>query len=241
MSSKPPHKLKETKKNISAVLEKLVQKQEQRKNIETIASIDLSKESSEKDYEKLDECNMVALEKIGSNSAGVFQTMLKDTINEHETMDCMRSEVMELHDILSNKEAVLGPDGKVCPTETKKQSSENFLLKSSFVCTICNQKFSTKKTLTYHVKYKHNGSRMVYQCPLCKDQFANAWCVFRHLYNIHKKTSTQIRKMRDGIHANAFRKDQEPLNTKVTDVEKKEDQCNDLENQVFFFTVNYIY
>lgn len=134
---------------------------------------------------------------------------------------------MELHGVFSSDEAVLGPDGKIHSFETTKPHKP----KSSIICNICNQKFSTKKTLTYHVKYKHNNTRMVYPCPTCKDEFANAWCVFRHLYKVHRKTSTQIRKMRDDIHAKAFRKDQqEPIVKKAT---LSENISDDAENQVY--------
>lgn len=72
---------------------------------------------------------------------------------------------------------------------------------------------------------------MVYPCPVCKDQFANAWCVFRHLYKVHRKTTTQIRKMRDHIHASAFRKDQEPTAKKDAPA-LPGSATNDSENQV---------
>lgn len=142
---------------------------------------------------------------------------------------------MELHGVFSSDEAVLGPDGKIHSFETEKVTAKPLIPKSSLICTICNQKFSTKKTLTYHVKYKHNNTRMVYPCPVCKDQFANAWCVFRHLYKIHRKTSTQIRKMRDQIHASAFRKDQIPIEMKDT-INLLENTSSDAENQVCITT-----
>lgn len=141
---------------------------------------------------------------------------------------------MELHGIFSSDEAVIGPDGKILQFETDKINAKECIPKNNLLCTICNQKFSTRKTLTHHLKYKHNETRMVYPCPVCTDQFANAWCVFRHLYKVHRKTSTQIRKMRDQIHASAFRKDQEPLKKKgVVASISNEIQLNDnSENQV---------
>lgn len=139
-------------------------------------------------------------------------------------------QVMELHGVFSSDEAVLGPNGKIHSFETEKLTAKPHIPKGSLICNICNQKFSTKKTLTYHVKYKHNYTRMVYSCPICNDHFANAWCVFRHLYKIHRKTSVQIRKMRDDIHAKAFRRDQQkPIVEKET---QSENTCDDAENQV---------
>lgn len=230
-SPESSQKARGTKKKISTVLQKLLQKQEQREDVEKMASADLSNET-EKDYEKVDESNTVAFEKIDSTTAGVFQTMFKDMIQEHEKMDFMKTEVMELHGIFSKDEAVLGPDGKIHPFEAENAPSRQFTPKNNLICTICNQKFSTRKTLTYHVKYKHNSTRMVYQCPVCTDQFANAWCVFRHLYKVHRKTSAQIRKMRDDIHASAFRKDQEPSTVKKDVAEESGSGSSDTENQV---------
>lgn len=231
-SSEIPTKLKESK-NISTVVEKLLQKQEERKNIEKMASADLSKEPI-KEYDEIDERNTVALEKIDHTNAGVFQTLFKDMIEEHEKMDFMKNEVMELHGVFSNDEAVLGPDGKIHPFEAESRATRQFVPKTNLICTICNQKFSTRKTLTYHIKYKHNSTRMVYPCPVCKDQFANAWCVFRHLYKVHRKTSAQVRRMRDDVHANAFRKDQEPLVVKkdVSSAVEISSGRSDTENQV---------
>lgn len=117
---------------------------------------------------------------------------------------------MEIHHILNSNEAILAPDGKVFTFK----SDINDTAGQKLICTICNLKFSTKKTLTHHIKYKHNDTRLVYVCPECKDDFANAWCVFRHLYKVHRKTSTQIRRMRDHIHLNRIVKKQEPIKKK---------------------------
>lgn len=101
-----------------------------------------------------------------------------------------------------------------------------------FVTLFNMSNLSNSKTLTYHIKYKHNCTRMVYPCPLCKDQFANAWCVFRHLYKVHRKSSAQIRKMRDHIHASAFRKDQEPVVKRESEVVALTNGNTNSENQV---------
>lgn len=165
--------------------------------------------------------------------------MFKDMIQASGGIDFMKSEVMELHGIFSNDEAVLGPDGKVHSFAAESAASKQFTPKNRLICTICNQKFSTRKTLTYHVKYKHNSTRMVYPCPVCKDQFANAWCVFRHLIKVHRKTSPQIKKMRDDVHASAFRKDQEPSKAKKDVAEEPESGSGDTENQVCVFYFYY--
>lgn len=130
-------------------------------------------------------------------------------------------QVMEIHSILNTNEAILGPDGKVF---TFKSDINNTSARK-LICTVCNLKFATKKTLTHHVKYKHNDTRLIYICPNCKDSFANAWCVFRHLYKVHRKTTAQIRRMRDQIHSSAIIKKQEPIKKKTSTVLETENDA----------------
>lgn len=139
---------------------------------------------------------------------------------------------MELHGVFSSDEAVIGSDGKVCNFTTEKQNMRVGIPKNTLICTICNQKFSTKKTLMYHVKYKHNNTRMIYPCPICKEEMANAWGVFRHLVKIHRKTTSQIRKMRDQIHASAFRRDMQSTQPESSVRSSRRGTLNDSENQV---------
>lgn len=114
-------------------------------------------------------------------------------------MNTYSFKVMEIHSIFENNEAIVGPDGKARVPPNK---NAEWHLK----CTVCGLKFSTKKTLAYHVKYKHNGAQFIYPCPICKETMANAWSVFRHLFKIHRKTAQQVRKMRDLVHSSAIRK-----------------------------------
>lgn len=121
----------------------MLKKQEENKAITEIANQDLSKEA-EKTYEEVDDKNNVAIEEIESTDAGVFQTMFKNMAEEHG----MKAEVMELHGMFSRDEAVLGPDGRVLPFETEKTVQANPLLpKCDLICTVCNQKFSTRLVL----------------------------------------------------------------------------------------------
>lgn len=145
---------------------------------------------------------------------------------------------MEIHGILDSDEAVLGPDGKICTFETNKANESPIIPKNDLFCTECNVKFSTKKTLTYHIKYKHNNTRLVYVCPDCKDTFANAWCVYRHLFKIHRRTSAQIKRMREQIHNSCIRKDQEPIKKKDKKVNEKIDKADE-ENQVIIIYLYY--
>ena len=139
---------------------------------------------------------------------------------------------MEIHGIFNTNEAVIGPNGKIIDFKMDKNVDSSNIPKQDLLCNICNVKFASKKTLTYHIKYKHNKTRMLYVCPECKDTFANAWGVFRHLYKIHRKTSTQIRKLREVVHSNVIIKSQnDTLNKKNSNVENRE--SINRENQVF--------
>lgn len=124
---------------------------------------------------------------------------------------------MELHGLLSNDEAVITSTGEVNSFQSDRVNKKPGIPTNNLICTVCNQKFSTRKTLTFHIKYKHNGKQMVYPCPECKDTFANPWCVFRHLCKVHRKSSAQIKRLRDQVHASAFRAGEQPVNIKGKD------------------------
>lgn len=117
--------------------------------------------------------------------------------------------------MLENNGAVLDSGGKIIEAKSTKDSN--------FHCKICNQKFLTDKTLTFHIKYKHNSSKLVYQCPLCSNTFANTWGVFRHLFKSHNKTPAQVKKMRSQIHHNVIRRDEIP---QVDNCESKENNTS---------------
>ncbi|CAG9859186.1 unnamed protein product [Phyllotreta striolata] len=197
---------------LNPVIEKLKEKQEIIQLTQELLTADLSKQAP-KDTEETSTVleNDLLLEKIASNNAAVFQTVLRSMPQgENSKPQLMKKEVMEIHGILDTNEAVLGPDGKVCNFQTNKLRSSNpHIPKNSIVCSECNIKFSTKKTLAYHLKKKHNNTRLVHICPDCKDSFSSAWCVYRHLYKVHRKTVAQVKKLREQIHNGVIRKDED--------------------------------
>lgn len=65
-------------------------------------------------------------------------------------------------------------------------------------------KFATRKTYISHMKYKHANSRLVYPCPECSEILATSWSVYRHLFNVHRKTIAQVKKLRDHVQAKAY-------------------------------------
>ncbi|KAG5871156.1 hypothetical protein JTB14_020190 [Gonioctena quinquepunctata] len=202
-----------TKGGLSPVIEKLKQKQEINQLTREILCRDLSNENANaNEVTSLPVTNNdFLLEEIATNNAAVFQTMLQSMPSEDvRKTEFMKSEVMEIHGILDSDEAVLGSDGKICSFRTNKINSNPTIPKNELICTECNMKFSTKKTLMFHLRNKHNNTRLVYVCPDCKDTFANAWCVYRHLYKVHRRTPAQVKRLRQQVHNSVIRKDQEP-------------------------------
>lgn len=136
---------------------------------------------------------------------------------------------MEIHTILGKDEGVLGSDGKLFAVQPTDKSAST--CKTDLICPECKLKFATRKTLTYHVKYKHNGTRRVFICPDCKGHFANAWSVYRHLYKIHRRTAGYIKRMRDQINNSVVSKEAMPIKKKEKEDSGKTD-VTDEENQV---------
>lgn len=136
---------------------------------------------------------------------------------------------MEIHTIMGKDEAVLGPTGNLFNVQASDKSATS--CKTELICQECKLKFATRKTLTYHIKYKHNKTRRVFICPDCKGHFANAWSVYRHLYKVHRRTAGYIKKMREHINNSVISKEAEPAKKKEKmDCEKIE--STDEENQV---------
>ncbi|XP_059046068.1 uncharacterized protein LOC131841762 [Achroia grisella] len=188
----------------------------------------------------------VVLQKIAGSSVAVFQSI---DYSEEKNFDKMRAQVNELDEILSRDNAILQKDGKfktqiAVPTDPDNviqiSDDEDNDTNSILKCKICDQQFSTQKTLKFHMKYKHLESRLVYPCPDCLEIFSTSWSVYRHLFKVHRKTAAQIRKLRESIQAKAFRMNNPPAfyekrkNMKPTPVQKiSEEERLDQENQAW--------
>ncbi|XP_047526008.1 zinc finger protein 800 [Pieris napi] len=155
----------------------------------------------------------VVLEKIPKSSVAVYQTLQLDS-NE----DAMSTQVTELDNILSKENAVMQSDGNF-KVQNNSEEIENVIQISDdednscmqqLKCRICDQQFSTRKTFKFHVKTKHEASRLVYPCPDCLEIFSTSWSVYRHLFKVHRKTAAQIRRLRDTIQSKAFHMNNPP-------------------------------
>lgn len=221
-------------KSLTPVIEKLKEKQEIKQLMQELLVTDLSNQTStdDKDEEKsIVAANDLLLEEIASNNAAVFQTVLRSLPQSDGCKpEFMKSEVMEIHGILDSDEAVLGNDGKICNFQTNKLKTNPNVPKTYLICTECNMRFSTKKTLSFHLKNKHNDTRLVYVCPDCKETFSNSWCVYRHLYKVHRKTIAQVKRLREQVHNSMIRKDQD-TNKKSDKKESSNLDKTDEENQ----------
>lgn len=78
------------KKTIASVLQKLLEKKNDQKEVEELANQDISEEPEK---EPPEEKNDVVLEPIASNNSGVFQTMFKNLAEEQGKRDYMKTEV----------------------------------------------------------------------------------------------------------------------------------------------------
>ncbi|KAL4716617.1 hypothetical protein ACJJTC_008252 [Scirpophaga incertulas] len=186
----------------------------------------------------------LSLQKIPSSTVAVFQNYG----STDETLDKMKVQVKELDNILAQNKAVLQSNGKFKIQSSSPLESDNIIHISDddeeeyndnvtnintdeLICKICDLKFSTLKTLKFHMKYKHLESRLVYPCPDCLEIFSTSWSVYRHLFKVHRKTAAQIRRLRESVHTKAFRmnnppafyekrKNKQPAIQKITEEER---------------------
>ncbi|XP_063978252.1 zinc finger protein 800 isoform X2 [Diachasmimorpha longicaudata] len=187
----------------------------------------------------------VLLEVLESNKVA-YQTVLEPTHSHIDSTDLMKAQANEVQSILSRNTAVLGPDGQLIevnhlekpdsPLQFHDHPEDSLSSTSSgdtnLVCSVCDAKFATKKTLTFHMKSLHTPHRMVYPCPCCESLFTNPWGVYRHLYKIHRKSNDQVRKLRPQIQEKAYRTEA----TRAQDIEK--DCANSKLNNNHEVTIN---
>lgn len=142
---------------------------------------------------------------------------------------------MELHNIFTKDEAILDSNGKII----QKNNITNEL-----VCKICNQIFSTNKTFSYHMKNKHRDDYLTYPCSECDKHFVTSWGMIRHLINVHKKSTTYVKKIRNQIHNSCIkRSDVEKVkdNQRVTETNNiNEEEVFHKIKQLFCFNLNCI-
>ncbi|XP_030760454.1 uncharacterized protein LOC115885627 isoform X2 [Sitophilus oryzae] len=205
---------KETQPSLEKIVDKLRKRDQLRQEANKIFVADLTNDPDSGKIKNMDDrevigsnLNDIILEKIDTNNSGVFQTVLRRSsdsdISDKDKVESIKTEIMENHKIIENDVPMLNSKGYVCGVTNCKGDQIEIYPNYTLNCEQCTQKFSTHKSLTNHIKSVHNPSRLVYLCPLCKDGFANPWCVYRHLSKVHRTSNKQIRRMRDQIN-NSF-------------------------------------
>ncbi|XP_076298711.1 zinc finger protein 800 isoform X2 [Lasioglossum baleicum] len=201
----PETKLQETCGN-DRILRSQVSKEEQKKDLISIVNM-LQKKQKESLHDNIEH---VCLEAVQSNSLAVYQTV-EPVVSIQNHVDLMKTQVTELRNMINEHTAVLGPDGLVLQSKHDSSNGNNeepaSISEVELTCSICNAKFSTKKTLAVHTRTLHTSHRLCYPCPYCPSTFANTWSVYRHLFKVHRKTNEHVRKLRSQIQEAAFIKD----------------------------------
>lgn len=221
------------KKDLTSIVEKLMHKNSTQTLTESIGHLSstsefydtVSKEVSERKKEAKEQT--IHLEPIENTSYGVFQTVVQTSGSSAELI---KSQVQDLHRIISDTEAVLGPDGRVI--ENGVSQSNNAIQEDrrrklkllegeeyngppvtapesevELFCNLCKEHFSSFKILNHHMKSLHMTYRTFYPCPCCKLPLSNSWSVYRHLLKVHRKTNEQIRKLREKVMKRSFKKE----------------------------------
>lgn len=137
---------------------------------------------------------VLELERVSTTSHAVYQTLK----TQNDT-DSIKTELDEVHNLLTNQQILIGPDGKASPlisiTTSSTANVERELAKKNcnttpsfpgISCEICKMVFQTEKTLKMHVQKKHTSTTYVFQCPTCSMTFLQPAAVIRHLANDHK-------------------------------------------------------
>ncbi|XP_026274501.1 uncharacterized protein LOC113203819 [Frankliniella occidentalis] len=220
------------KKDLTSIVEKLMQKNSMQTLNETASHLsstsefydDVSKELNQRKKEAKQ--HTIHLQPIENTSYGVFQTIVQTT----GSSELIKSQVQDLHRIISDTDAVLGPDGRVIENGTTQSSSiyhEDRRKKMKtfdaeeyngppvtapeseveLFCNLCKEYFSSYKSLNHHMKTLHMTFRTFYPCPCCKLPLSNSWSVYRHLLKVHRKTNEQIRKLREKVIKRSFKRE----------------------------------
>ncbi|KAK3929259.1 Zinc finger protein 800, partial [Frankliniella fusca] len=220
------------KKDLTSIVEKLMQKNSTQTLNDTASNLssnsefydDVSKELTQRRKEARQQT--IHLQPIENTSYGVFQTVVQTP----GSSELIKSQVQDLHRIISDTEAVLGPDGRVVENGTphsnifyhddRRKKVKTFdgeeyngppvtapESEVELYCNLCKEHFLSYKSLNHHMKSLHMTFRTFYPCPCCKLPLSNSWSVYRHLLKVHRKTNEQIRKLREKVIKRSFKRE----------------------------------
>ncbi|XP_043250988.1 zinc finger protein 800 [Colletes gigas] len=215
-----PEKISQESSENNRILRSQVPKEEQKKDLTSVINM-LQKKQTESFHSHVQQ---PCFETVQSNPSAVYQTV-ESVVQTPNHVDLMKTQAMELKNMISGQTAVLGPDGQVLQsTQEKNNSNEDSgqICETELNCSTCGAKFSTRKTLAVHTRTLHTSRRLCYPCPCCSSTFANTWSVYRHLFKVHRKSNEQVRKFRSQIQEKAFIKD----TTAAEDLERQQANKN---------------
>ncbi|KAK2580872.1 hypothetical protein KPH14_005944 [Odynerus spinipes] len=218
---------KEQKKDLTTIIDMLQKKQKLHSsnpisqemtvnnNSTDIGSLDLKENAKHKEME-VSEVSII----YQSDLTKAKTTKLQNVTNQN-------TEILELNEhLLVNKDSSMD-NISIQPSASDEDNESNETLSTkNLICSICNAKFSTKKTLTFHMKTLHTSHRMCYPCPCCTSTFVNTWSVYRHLFKVHRMSNEQVRKLRMQIQEKAFRKE----TTQADDIEQNNSIAKSVES-----------
>ncbi|XP_020281413.1 zinc finger protein 800 [Pseudomyrmex gracilis] len=226
----------EKRTDLSSIIERLNKKiQETQCN----SSSELTQEHSHLSSEDRSNENKIYLKPISTTSLAVYQTIKP----EDETIDLLNEETAAKVEHFRNQQVDAISQEQIFDNQVEKSDNpiqadmsdeENKLLAyrlssvNTLACSICNAKFSSKKTLTFHMKSLHASKRKCYSCPFCRSTFTNIWSVYRHLSKVHKKTNKQVRNLKPQIQLAVFHKNTNA--EKQYRAAKKKKTCETLKN-----------
>ena len=78
-------------------------------------------------------------------------------------------------------------------------------------CLKCNVRYSTLKTLNYHMLNAHAEKRRFFPCLYCTRTFSQMWGTTRHIRLVHHKTPSQVQKLRCQLKEISYSKSVEEL------------------------------
>ncbi|KAK7475887.1 hypothetical protein BaRGS_00032855 [Batillaria attramentaria] len=74
-------------------------------------------------------------------------------------------------------------------------------------CRICKMSFVQRRSLIYHCRARHSGQRTIFPCPYCPRVFYYLYGLTRHLNTNHKKSHSEIDRMRKKLRQKAYKQE----------------------------------
>ncbi|XP_047485977.1 PWWP domain-containing protein 3-like isoform X3 [Penaeus chinensis] len=161
--------------------------------------------------DKLSRDCSVVLEDIGGVANAMYQTYVPPS--KPSPVSTIRNLIDEVSEHEKGLTVAINENGDIMKTAAGnvtnmevEQTPSNADVSKEIICRLCNTRFATQKTLSVHQRTQHGYERNIYCCPICQTTFLNILSVVKHLQKVHKKTKTQIERLRKVIKKNMYKK-----------------------------------